>query len=346
MDFKNIKNNLFKGYFNSTVSVLLITGLLYVFYHLFLYFIVNGVWQGDADTCRASSGFCWSFIRAKFQYILVGLYPDDKLWRPALAFLLFAGFISYIKHPKHWHVKNFSYFGVILLLCAFLIRGGFFGLALVDSEQWGGLLLTIIVSVCGVVVAYPLGVLLALARRSSLPLLKYLSILYIEFIRGIPLISLLFMSAVLLPLFLPEGVEIGKLFRAQVAMIMFFSAYMAEIVRGGLQSIPNGQYEGAESLGLNYYQKMRKVVLPQALKVVIPPTVNTIIGFFKDTSLLVIIALFDLMYTAKAAVTDPSWVGFSVEAYLFIAAIYFILCFMMGKYAQYLETYLQRESLS
>ncbi|MBE8221223.1 MAG: amino acid ABC transporter permease [Bdellovibrionales bacterium] len=345
MNLKNIKNNLFKDYLNSTISTMLIIGLFYTAYYLFLYFIVNGIWNGDADTCRASQGFCWSFIRAKFQYILVGLYPDDKLWRPISAFILFIGFISYIKHPKNWSSKNFSYFVITLLLCAFLIRGGFFGLSLVDSEQWGGLLLTIIVAVCGVIVAYPLGVLLALARRSSLPLLKYLSILYIEFIRGIPLISLLFMSAVLLPLFLPEGVEIGKLFRAQVAMIMFFSAYMAEIVRGGLQSISNGQYEGAESLGLNYYQKMRKVILPQALKVVIPPTVNTIIGFFKDTSLLVIIALFDLMYTAKASVTDPKWVGFSLESYLFIAVIYFILCLMMGNYAKYLEKYLKKENL-
>lgn len=346
MNFKSIKNNLFKGYLNSTISVLLLSGIIYISYYLFLYFIVNGIWQGDAATCRAGQGFCWTFIAAKFKYILVGLYPDDQLWRPIAASIFFIAGISYIKNPQHWQAKNFSYFGIILLLCAFLIRGGFFGLALVDSEYWGGLLLTIMVSVCGVVVAYPLGVLLALARRSSFPLLKYLSILYIEFIRGIPLISLLFMSAVLLPFFLPEGLEISKLFRAQVAMIMFFSAYMAEIVRGGLQSIPNGQYECADSLGLNYYQKMRKIILPQALKVVIPPTVNTIIGFFKDTSLLVIIALFDLMYTAKAAVTDPKWIGFSIESYLFIAGIYFILCYMMGRYASYLETYLQRERLS
>lgn len=344
MDIKGIKNNLFKGYFNSAISVFLISSILYITYSLFIYLIVNGIWVGDSAVCRSSSGFCWAFIREKFQYILVGLYPDDKLWRPISAFLLFAGFISYVKKPKNWHLKNFLYFIAVLLICAVLIRGGLFGLTLVDSEQWGGLLLTIIVSICGVVVAYPLGVLLALARRSSLPLLKYVSILYIEFIRGVPLISLLFMSAVLLPLFLPEGMEIGKLFRAQVAMIMFFSAYMAEIVRGGLQSIPRGQYEGALSLGLNYYQRMGKVILPQALKVVIPPTVNTIIGFFKDTSLLVIIALFDLMYTAKAAVTDPKWVGFSVESYLFIAVIYFIICFLMGNYARYLEVYLKREA--
>lgn len=346
MNIKSIKNNLFKNYLNSAVSTILIFSILYILYNLFLYLVVNSVWVGDAQTCRASSGFCWAFIVAKFQYILVGLYPDDKLWRPLLAFVLLFGFISYIKKPKNWSSKNFTYLGVVLLLCGFLIHGGFFGLAVVDSEKWGGLLLTIIVSICGVVVAYPLGVLLALARRSSVPLLKYCSILYIEFIRGIPLISLLFMSAVLLPLFLPEGVSIGKLFRAQVAMIMFFSAYMAEIVRGGLQAIPNGQYEGAISLGLNYYQRMRKIILPQALRVVIPPTVNTIIGFFKDTSLLVIIALFDLMYTAKAAVTDPKWVGFSVEAYLFIAVIYFVLCLMMGNYARYLEGYLKKESLS
>lgn len=343
---KNIKNNLFTGYLNSIISVLILSALSVISYYVFLYLFVNATWSGNALVCRSSAGFCWPFIFEKFRYILVGLYPDQQLWRPIIAFLLFMISSFYIAKPKHWNKKSASYFALSLIICFILIRGGVFGLKLINSDQWGGLLLTLIVSVCGVIVAYPLGVLLALARKSSLPLLKYSSIFFIEFIRGVPLISLLFMSAVLLPLFLPSGVEIGKLLRAQIAMIMFFSAYMAEIVRGGLQSIDNGQYEGADSLGLNYYQKMLKVILPQALKVVIPPTVNTIIGFFKDTSLLVIIALFDLMYTAKASVTDPSWLGFNVEAYLFIAVIYFVFCSMMSSYAKFLERHLQKESLS
>lgn len=343
---KYIKTNLFDGYLNSVVSVFLLSALSAVAYFVFLYFFVNATWVGDAVICRSNSGFCWPFIVEKFKYILVGLYPDTELWRPLFAFFLFMISSFYIAKPKYWNKKSVFYFALSLVVCFILIRGGIFGLKLVNNEQWGGLLLTLIVSVCGVIVAYPLGVLLALARRSSLPLFKYFSIFYIEFIRGIPLISLLFMSAVLLPLFLPSGFEIGKLLRAQIAMIMFFSAYMAEIVRGGLQSIHNGQYESADSLGLNYYQKMLKVILPQALKVVIPPTVNTIIGFFKDTSLLVIIALFDLMYTAKAAVTDPHWLGFSIEAYLFIAVIYFVFCSMMSSYAKFLERHLQKENFS
>ncbi len=337
-----LKKSLFDGYLNTAITCILLPTILYIGYQLFTWLLIDGIFSGTIDVCRESSGFCWLFLQEKAKYILMGLYPSDQLWRPCLALGLFFMFTAFVARPKNWCQKNIFYFLLLMIMCSWLIYGGF-GLRTVSSDNWGGLLLTIIVSVIGITVAYPLGVVLALARRSSLPLFKYLSIVYIEFIRGIPLISLLFMSAVVLPIFLPDGMELGKLFRAQIAMILFFSAYMAEIVRGGLQSIPSGQYEGAMSLGLNYYQRMGKVILPQALKVVIPPTVNTVMGFFKDTSLLVIIALFDLMYTAKASVTDPEWAGFIVEAYLFIAVIYFVICSFMGKYAKFLEHHLRKD---
>jgi general L-amino acid transport system permease protein len=219
----------------------------------------------------------------------------------------------------------------------FRLRGGLFGMPVVESTRWGGLPLTLLLSVFGLTAAYPLGVVLALGRASKMKAVKALCVVYIEMIRGVPLISLLFMSSVIFPLFLPEGVTVNKILRAQVAIILFTAAYIAEVVRGGLQAIPKGQYEAADSLGLNYVQTMRLIVLPQALKIVIPPSVSILISAFKDTSLVVIIALYDLLKTTKSVLSDPKWMGFSAEAYIFLAVIYFFCCFFMSNYSRRLE---------
>lgn len=224
-----------------------------------------------------------------------------------------------------------------------LMKGGLFGLSSVDSEQWGGLPLTLLLAVFGLTAAYPLGVILALGRQSKMPAIKYLCIVYIELIRGVPLISLLFMSSIIFPLFLPEGININKIIRAQAAIILFTAAYIAEVVRGGLQGISKGQYEAAESLGLNYYLTMRLVILPQALKIVIPPTVSILISAFKDTSLVIIIALWDLLKTTQSVLSNPEWMGFSREAYIFLALLYFLGCFSMSNYSRKLEKELSRE---
>jgi general L-amino acid transport system permease protein len=218
-----------------------------------------------------------------------------------------------------------------------LMKGGIFGLEAVESTQWGGLPLTLLLSVFGLTAAYPLGVILALGRQSQMRAVKLLCVLYIELIRGVPLISLLFMSSIIFPLFLPEGITINKILRAQVAIILFTGAYIAEVVRGGLQGMSRGQYEAAESMGLNYYLTMRLVILPQALKIVIPPTVSILISAFKDTSLVVIIALWDLLKTTQSVLSNPDWMGFSREAYLFIAILYFLGCFSMSNYSRKLE---------
>ena len=218
-----------------------------------------------------------------------------------------------------------------------IMRGGLFGLPVVESTKWSGVILTLMLSLFGLTAAYPLGVLLAMGRKSSLPAIKTLSVVYIEMIRGVPLISLLFMSSVMFPLFLPEGITIDKILRAQVAIIMFTAAYIAEVVRGGLQAIPKGQYEAAEALGLDFSQKMRLIVLPQALKIVIPPTVSILISAFKDTSLVVIIGLFDLMKTTQVTLSNPEWSGFSTEVYIFIALLYFGGCFAMSNFSRSLE---------
>jgi general L-amino acid transport system permease protein len=251
--------------------------------------------------------------------------------------ILLVGLLFYSQNRNHWK-KPLAYAWIIgLFIMGLLMKGGLFGLAPVESSQWGGLPLTLLLSVFGLTAAYPLGVVLALGRQSRLPAIKTVSIVYIELIRGVPLITLLFMSSVVFPLFLPEGVTINVILRAQVAIIMFTAAYIAEVVRGGLQGMSKGQYEAAESMGLNYYLTMRLVILPQALKIVIPPTVSILISAFKDTSLVVIIALYDLLKTTQSVLSNPEWMGFSIEAYIFIAILYFLGCFSMSNYSRKLE---------
>ena len=229
-----------------------------------------------------------------------------------------------------------------LVVVGVLMSGGVFGLRYVPSEYWSGLPLTLILAVVGMLFAFPFAILLALGRRSTLPAVRVVSVAYIELVRGVPLITVLFMASVMLPLFLPEGVTIDKLLRAQVAFILFAAAYLAEVVRGGLQAIPKGQIEAADALGLGYWRRTRLIVLPQALAMVIPPLVNNFIGAFKNTSLVLIIGLFDLLNTANTALTDSNWQGFASETYVFVAAIYFCFCFFMSRYSQRLERTLNR----
>jgi general L-amino acid transport system permease protein len=334
---KWLRTNMFSNFLNSITSVIILFFIGKLGIEIFNWLIVNSVWNGTPSVCRQSDGACLAFIREKFLYILFGFYPREILYRPILGLLLILACVIYSSFKSNWSKKLLYIWCAAILTWLFLMRGGVVGLQYVDIDRWGGLPLTIFLSVVGIIFSYPIGIVLALLRRSELFFLRYLSIIYIELIRGVPLISLLFMASVMFPLFLPEGIVIEKLFRAQVAIIMFISAYVAEVVRGGLQSIDKGQYEGAKSLGLNYFQTLRFIILPQALKVVVPPTVNTFIGMFKDTSLVIIISLFDLMYTTKTSLTDSDWLGFSIEAYFFVAIIYFVICFSMAKYSKKLE---------
>ncbi len=291
----------------------------------------------NAQECREVAGACWAFIREKHRLILFGLYPYDEQWRPLLVVVILTGTLIISAVPRFWRKSLALIWIVSLTATGVLMWGGVLGLSYVENNRWGGLPLTLILATFGIAFAFPLGVLLALGRRSRLPAIKALCVVYIELIRGVPLISLLFMSSVMLPLFLPMGFSIDKLLRAQIAIIMFAAAYIAETVRGGLQAIPKGQVEGAESIGLTYWQQMRMIVLPQALKIVIPPLVGIFITLFKDTSLVVIIGIFDLTQAAKAALSDAAWRGFGVEVYVFISLIYFIYCYSMSKYSQALE---------
>jgi len=299
---------------------------------------IEAVWRSpNAGACREAEGACWAFIGEKHRFMLFGTYPFEHHWRPALAtaLLMCLWVISSLKRFWNWWLLAIWVAGLALI--ALLMWGGIFGLRYVENERWGGLILTLILASFGMAFAFPLAIALALGRRSRLPVLRAACVAYIELIRGVPLISVLFMASVMLPLFLPSGLTIDKLLRAQLALILFAAAYLAEVVRGGLQAVPQHQYEAAEALGLSYTQRTLHVILPQALRVSIPPLVNTFIGLFKDTSLVLIIGLFDLLSTIKVSLQDPAWAGFGIEAYLFASAVYFAFCFAMSRYSQRLE---------
>jgi len=332
-----IRTNLFKGWFNSILTVITLYFLWTIIPPLIRWAFIDSLWTSSGAECHQAGGACWSIIPANIRFIIFGFYPYNQQWRPLMAMVLLIVLLFYSRNRSHWKKSLLYAWLTGLFVMGVLMKGGLFGLAAVESTQWGGLPLTLLLSVFGLTAAYPLGVVLALGRRSRMPAVKTLCVVYIELIRGVPLISLLFMSSVVFPLFLPEGVTINKIIRAQVAIILFTAAYIAEVVRGGLQAISRGQYEAAESLGLNYYLTMRLIVLPQALKIVIPPSVSILISAFKDTSLVVIIALFDLLRATQTVLNDPKWMGFSAEAYIFVALIYFLCCFFMSNYSRRLE---------
>lgn len=331
-----LKRNLLNSPTNSIISFFALALFAKFFIFLANYFIIGATWSGDAAACRQLGGFCYPFLYEKSRFILFGFYPSEAIWRPIVGMLQLFFVLYLVKDPKKFKSKYLFYILISFLFYFYLLRGGLF-LEYIPNDKWSGLPLTILLSFLGIMISYPIGIMLALARRSNLVLLKNLAVLYIEVIRGVPLISILFMSSVLFPLLLPSGANFDKLLRAQIAIIMFVSAYMAEVVRGGLAAIEKGQYEAADSLGLNYFQTMYYIIVPQALRIVIPPSVNTAIGMFKDTSLVLIISLFDLLNTAKASMKDANWLGFSVEAYVFIGVIYYVFCSVMAKYSKKLE---------
>jgi general L-amino acid transport system permease protein len=268
---------------------------------------------------------------------MFGVYPFDQQWRPALVIVVLCGLLVISAMKRFWR-PALALIWMVGLTLAFWLMGGGLGLAPVRTEQWGGLPVTLILSIFGIGLAFPLGILLALGRRSKLPIVRSLSVIYIEVVRGVPLITVLFMASVMFALFMPEGLRIDQLLRAQVAIILFVAAYLAEAVRGGLQAVPKGQYEAAEALGMPYWKTTSLIILPQALKISIPPVVNSFISLFKDTSLVVIIAIYDFAYAVKKATeTDFAWKKYFIEAFLFSIVVYWIFCYAMSKYSQWLE---------
>ena len=331
------KANLFNSPLNTTLSVVLIAALAWIVPKLLMWGLFHAEFRPDAALCRKTDGACWGFIVEKLRLMTFGTYPYAEQWRPFLTTVLLLGLIGVTANLAWWGRRLVIAWLIAVPLMWLLMRGGLPGLPRVENEKWGGLPLTLILAVNGIVFSFPLAVLLALGRRSELPAIKAVSVGFIELVRGVPLITVLFMASLMIPLFLPEGMNVNKLLRAQIGFILFAAAYEAEIVRAGLQAIPKGQYEAADALGLPYWQKMGLVILPQALKTVIPPMVNTFIGFFKDTSLVIIIGLFDLLGAVRLASADPEWRAFYVEGLVFVALVYFAFCYAMASYARRLE---------
>jgi len=337
-----LRANLFASVTSSVISLLLIALLGKALVSLVQWGYWNAIWSVPGDqtgACRSIRGLgaCWAVIPEKYRFILFGTYPFSEQRRPALACVTFIALFYVSSRRSWWRKELVAVWAAALLLIGALMWGGIAGLSFVSQDRWGGLPVTLILATFGLAFGFPLGIVVALGRRSKLPAIRSLCVLYVELIRGVPLISLLFMASVMFPLFMPDGVNIDKLLRAQIAFVLYAGAYLAEVIRGGLQAVPQGQHDAADALGLSYWKKNGLIILPQAICHVIPPLVNTFIAFFKDTSLVLIIGIFDLLTTAKTSIIDPAWQPFSVEVYIFVGLIYFVFCFAMSRYSRHLE---------
>jgi len=338
------RKNLFSSWGNTLLSLIAIWIIAWVLWGFLDWAVFSAVFAGsDGSACRKEgTGACWPFIVHKMGTFMYGRYPEAERWRIDLTYVLaLAGLVPLMLPRVPGKLWLSLYMLIAFPVLAFvLLTGGVLGLEPVATEYWGGLMLTLVVATVGITASFPIGILLALGRRSKLPFVRWASIAFIEFVRGVPLITMLFMASVMLPLFLPENVTFDKLARALIGVALFSAAYLAEVIRGGLQAIPRGQFEAADALGLSYPQKMGFIVLPQALKLVIPGIVNSFIALFKDTSLVLIIGLFDLLGIVQQSVqADSNWFAHSTAAtgYFFAGFIFWLFCFGMSRYSAYIE---------
>lgn len=341
-----LKANLFSTPKNSAMTLLMLAVVVWALWHALPWSVLHAVFGAHLEACNNArgTGACWGVVAEKGRQIVMGRYPLVEHWRPVIATALMLAVVAASCMPRFWN-KALPLIWVVMLVIYFtLMKGGVLGLTEVPTDQWGGLPLTVMLTVISMTMAFPLSILVALGRRSTMPAIKTLCTLYVELIRGVPLITVLFMASFMLPLFMPHGVTIDVLIRVVVGITLFSAAYMAEVVRGGLQALPKGQTEAAATLGLTYWQTQRKIVLPQALSLVVPSLMNTFIGMFKDTSLVTIVSLYELTGALALALNaDADWRPFKLEAYLFITLIYFAFCFAMSRYSLWVE---QRTAVS
>lgn len=336
------KENLFSSPFNTVLTIIMLLLLVDWIPSFLQWGVFDAVWYTtDHNVCRQADGACWAVVGEKHRPMLFGVYPYDEHWRLVVALIVYMITITLTLTPRCWNLKILIPLWIVGGgTVALMLWGGLLGLTYVDSSQWGGLPLTMVLFTGTVVLGFPISILFALGRRSHLPAVKAICVTLIESMRGVPLITILFVAVNVFPLFLPEGMEIDKLFRVIVGMAIFFACYQAEVIRGGLQAIPRGQYEAAEALGLGYWQHTVKIILPQALRICLPGIVNHIIAALKNTSFVLIIGLFDILTATTAVMQDPLWRRFFVEAYLFVAVVYFVFCFALSKYSQKVEGWL------
>jgi len=336
---KPLWSGLFGTPLNTTLTVLTLVFLAWLLPPLARWLVIDATWSGTAQECAARSGACWAFVGAKLRFIVFAFYPPDLQWRPLLVMILLVSLLTATALPRFWRRQTLFVWPLVIGLCWLLMSGAGL-LPAVPSNQWGGLPVTLLVWTVCFGLAVPLAVLLALARRSRMGGLRTLAVVFIELMRGIPMVAILYVAMLLLPMAVPGGQYIDKTMRAIIMITLFWSAYVAEVVRAGLQAIPAGQEEAAAALGLGYWRTMQLVILPQALRQVIPGMVNLAIGFLLATSLLAVIGIFDLLNAARASATDPKWLGFYDEAYLVVAVVYFVLCFGGSRYSRWLEGHL------
>lgn len=342
------RTNLFSSPFSCLLTVCFTAIAVWLVSQFVSFALFNAVWSGDSEACRANpDGACWPFIRAKLNYLQYGAYPATERWRVDLTQLIGAILIAWLlwRNAPRRNTAALLFFGVYPFVGYALLRGvEAIGLPVIDTTLWGGMMITLLMSVVGIVFSLPLGVVLALGRRSELPIVKAVCVFYIEVIRGVPFITVLFMANFMMPLFVPEALTPDRLLRPMIGTALFSAAYMAEVVRAGLQAIPKGQYEGAQSLGVGYFTMMRLIILPQALTIVIPGIVSTFIGLFKDTTLVAIVGIADFLRAVETARIDSNWAGPTISStgYLFAAIIYWLFCFGMSRYSQSVERHLAR----
>ncbi len=338
---KNINSN----NFNALLTLFTIFIIIKSIPPMLDWFILEANFVGNSKDDCTGDGACWVFIKVWFNRFMYGLYPNAEQWRINTAFLILFAIVGVSFFVSEKLKKYFILFLVFVFpfLGIKLISGGSFGLEYVESAAWGGLSLTFIISAFAILFCFPIGVILALGRRSSLPAIKYISIGFIELWRGVPLITVLFMSAVMFPMFLPDGTFIDKLIRVLIAITLFEAAYMAEVVRGGLQALPKGQYEAAKSLGMGYWRMNALIILPQALKLVIPGIANTLLALVKDTPLIFVVGLMELAGMIGLAKTNPKWLGMAMEGYVFAGLVFWVICYAMSRYSQNLEKKLSTE---
>ena len=334
-----MKNNLFSSSLNTLLTIISFWIIYISVPPVIQWALIDADWIGNSRDDCTKEGACWVYIGFWFKQIMYGRYPETEVWRINVSYLLLVGasIPLFITGFKHKGLVTLFLLLVYPIISYFLFIGDSFGLSLVETPLWGGLFLTLVISLVGIVASLPIGILLALGRRSNMPIVSALSIGFIEIWRGVPLITVLFMSSVMFPLFLPEGMNFDKLIRALVGVTFFSSAYIAEVVRGGLQAVPKGQIEAAEALGMSYWNTMGLIVMPQALKMVIPGIVNSFIALFKDTTLVLTIGLFDLLGTIQIIGTNTDWLGFHIEGYVFTAFVFWTFCFGMSRYSMHLE---------
>jgi len=334
-----IRINLFGDWITGLMTVVIGATLLATIPQLLSWALFRASWIPDFDACRVEGvGACWGVVAEKYRIILFGRYPFEEQWRPLIATGLMLGLLIASCMRAFW--KSWLVILWVAVLAAFflLMYGNTMGLTKVETDRWGGLPLTILLASLSMVMAFPIAMVVALGRRSTLPAIRTFCTIYVELIRGVPLISVLFMASFMFPLFMPQGFSIDVLIRVLVGITLFAAAYMAEVIRGGLQAIPKGQLEAAATLGLSYWQTQVKIVLPQALAMVVPSIMNNFIGLFKDTSLVTIVSLYELTGALSLALnSDANWRPFKIEGYLFIAMIYFIFCFSMSRYSIWVE---------